>query len=494
MKREESIIKSIAVSLIALFLVAGLTMSATAQKAIELSDEQVENIVRLSYPYVALYNVNNKFALDESAAVYSGGWNKVIRQMTLFDHTMRSIARPNNDTLYLSAMIDVRQEPMILEFPSFDSKYVSLMVTAYDHYVNIPMSTSMGDFDKPDRILFYSQRTLGYRGDPVPGIDRVQVLTGDFVSAVIRVMPHANEPARLQRNLTAMRETRLLTLSDYLDQNVAEVEFVPWQTPLGAERDLDIRLYEAEFPPFGRTDFDVFEDNLLEIMQFVFDHTTFDPKNDHDQALLAAYKPLGVEPGKVFDPKNVIQLNGKQFRTVAQTVAQRELSRMGDPNFLKQVGTRIFLPKGEMDQELLVFLSIVGPIGQPAHEALYPPITTVDGKPMNAMHDYVVRMDADSLPPANAFWSLTLHDLENGFFIPNDSRKYSIGENAGMKLNAQGGIEIHVAARKPDGVPPENWLPVNRGNYGIDLIMRLYAPDLERFKTWSPPKAERINK
>ena len=74
----------------------------------------------------------------------------------------------------------------------------------------------------------------------------------------------------------------------------------------------------------------------------------------------------------------------------------------------------------------------------------------------------------------------------------NDSRKYSVGENAGMKLNAEGGIEIHVAARKPDGVPPENWLPVNRGDYGIDMIMRIYAPDLERYKTWSPPKAERI--
>ena len=154
---------------------------------------------------------------------------------------------------------------------------------------------------------------------------------------------------------------------------------------------------------------------------------------------------------------------------------------------------RIFLPKGEMDQELLVLLSIVGPIGVPAREATYAPIATADGKPMNAMHDYVVRMDAKSLPPANAFWSLTLYDFENGFFIPNDFKKYSVGENGGMKLNAQGGIEIHVAAKKPDGVPPENWLPINRGEYGINTMMRIYAPDLERWKTWIPPQAERIN-
>lgn len=49
-----------------------------------------------------------------------------------------------------------------------------------------------------------------------------------------------------------------------------------------------------------------------------------------------------------------------------------------------------------------------------------------------------------------------------------------------------------IAAEQPEDVPKENWLPINRGDYEIDIIMRLYAPDLERFKTWSPPKAKRI--
>ncbi len=465
-----------------------------AQMTIELSDEQVENIVRRSYPYVALFNVNNKFAMDSSSPVSTGGWNKTRANTTLVDHTLKSIARPNNDTLYLGAMIDVRQEPMILEFPAFDSKYVSLMVTAYDHYVNIPMSTTKGDFDKPSRILLYSQRTKDYRGDPVPGIDQVMELTGDFVGAVLRVMPHANEPARLKRNITAMRETRLLSLSDYLGQNSAEIEFVPWQTPPGIEKDLDVKLHEAEFPPYGQTDFDVFEDNLLEVMQFVFNHTTFDQKDDNDQAVLAAYKPLGVAPGKAFDPKTVAQIDGQRFRAVAQTVARQELARMVDPEFIKKSLLRIFLPKGEMDQEVLVFLSVVGPIGVPAREALYLPLVTPDGNPMNAMHDYVVRMDTDSMPPAKAFWSLTLYDLENGFFIPNEHKKYSVGENAGMKLNSQGGIDIHVSVKKPYGVPRENWLPLNRGDYDINVMMRFYAPDLERFKTWSPPKVETTDK
>ena len=111
---------------------------------------------------------------------------------------------------------------------------------------------------------------------------------------------------------------------------------------------------------------------------------------------------------------------------------------------------------------------------------------------MNAMHDYVVRMTRDELPPAGAFWSLTLYDLDQGFFIPNDRKKYSVGENAGMKLNEDGGIEIYIAADKPKGVPEENWLPIPREDLELSPQMRIYVPDLEKMKTWKAPRAERI--
>ena len=81
---------------------------------------------------------------------------------------------------------------------------------------------------------------------------------------------------------------------------------------------------------------------------------------------------------------------------------------------------------------------------------------------MNAQHDYVIRMRKNEMPPAEAFWSGTLYDTQNGFFIPNEHKKYSVGENGGMKLNEEGGIEIYIAAEKPKGVPEENWLPIER--------------------------------
>ena len=438
-----------------------------AKPGVTLSDEQVDNIVRLSYQYVAMYNVNNKFAQAQ------GGWNTLRADTRLKDHTMREIARPNNDTFYISALVDLCNDPVILEMPAFDSKYVSLMITGYDHYVNIPMSTRLGNFRKPERILIYSARTQGYGGEPVEGVDHSFEATGDFVSAVFRVMPHASEPERHARILQQAQEVKLVTLSEYRGGQAKPLE-------------------DEGFPPVGATDFDVFQNNLLEVMQFVFNHTTFDPEDAMDQAVLAAYKPLGIEPGKVYDAGQVASIDGARFRETAQGIQRWVLEGMADQQQQEELGPFVFQPKGRTNLETVLRLSIIGPIGLPREEAIYPAVGTADGEPMNALHDYVVRMTRDALPPAGAFWSLTLYDLDEGFFIPNDRKKYSVGENAGMKLNADGGIDIYVAAKQPADVPLENWLPIERKDMGLSLIMRVYVPDLEKMKTWTPPKAERV--
>ena len=85
----------------------------------------------------------------------------------------------------------------------------------------------------------------------------------------------------------------------------------------------------------------------------------------------------------------------------------------------------------------------------------------------------------------------TLIHPKYNFLRANIDRKV-VGENAGMRLDDDGGIAIHIAAEQPVGVPQENWLPLVRGDYSIDVIMRIYAPDLDRFESWTAPTAEMI--
>ena len=74
---------------------------------------QIGNLVRRSYQYVAMHNVNNKFALKQ------GGGNTCVADTQLRDQQVREIARPDNDTLYIGCMQTLRKDPVILEMPTF---------------------------------------------------------------------------------------------------------------------------------------------------------------------------------------------------------------------------------------------------------------------------------------------------------------------------------------------------------------------------------------
>jgi hypothetical protein len=457
-----------------LFLCMCMVSVAQAQKSVKLSDKQIEDIVKRSYQYVAMYNVNQKVAFDEEG-MSTKGYNKGLKNTDLLDHTAEFIARPNNDTIYQAAMLDLRKDAVVFKFPAFDSKYVSLMTSGYDHYIEIPLSTVEGDFQEPKTVLFYTKRTEGYSGKKIEGIDEIFEMTGDFVSATLRVMPHANEPERFKRIVDQINSIKGMSLSEFLGKPAPEAD-------------------KVNFPPYGKTDADIFENNLLEVMQFVFNHTTFDPNNELDRKVLEVYAPLGVVPGKQYDPETAVKIDGKKFREISIKVRDEQIAIMNDPKRMVPFLTLIFQPKGAtgVGLDAMLFPSVVGPMGQPAKEAMYPAIVTEDGAPMNAQYDYVIRMTKDELPPANAFWSFTLYDAVKGFFIPNEHKKYSVGENGGMKLNDEGGIDIYIAAEKPKGVPDENWLPIERKDLELNIILRIYAPDLEKMKTWQAPKAEKI--
>jgi len=458
-------------ALIAGLLAPGLALTQSAER-VELSDAQIEELVKRSYQYVAMYNVNQKLALAEEG-MSTRGYNKGFRTTDLLDPTAHFIARPNNDVLYQVAMMDLRKDAIVLKFPAMESKYVSLLTSGYDHYVDIPLSTVESDFREPRTILFYTKRTAGYSGEKIKGIDEAFEMTGEFVHACLRVMPHANDPERYERVVGQINAIKGMTLSEFQGKPAPKID-------------------DVEFPPYGETDADIFENNLLEVMQFIFNHTTFDPDFELDREVLALYGPLGVAPEKEYNPDEVAKIDGKKLREISLKVRDSELERFNNPEAMGSLLPTLFQPKGTEGLESLLFPSVIGPIGVPAKEALYPPVIPEEGGMLNAQNDYVIRMTKDELPPAKAFWSFTLYDAEHGFFIPNEHKKYSVGENAGMKLNEDGGIEIYIAAEKPADVPDENWLPIERKDLDMNMVLRVYAPDLEKMKTWEAPKAEKM--
>jgi hypothetical protein len=113
-----------------------------------------------------------------------------------------------------------------------------------------------------------------------------------------------------------------------------------------------------------------------------------------------------------------------------------------------------------------------GPINVP-EEAMYWK-TNVDGagRSLSGNHAYIMHFAPDGLPPNDAFWSLTMADMQERF-VANPLDRYVVGDRSGLVANADGSVDVYIQAVAPAG-HESNWLPAPPGNF--KLWLRAYMP------------------
>jgi hypothetical protein len=113
-----------------------------------------------------------------------------------------------------------------------------------------------------------------------------------------------------------------------------------------------------------------------------------------------------------------------------------------------------------------------GPVNVP-REAMYW-TTSKDGAGhrLNGRHDYMMHFPPGSLPPNDAFWSLTMGNAKNRF-VANPINRYSVGDRSGLVPNADGSVDIYIQNTAPAG-HESNWLPAPAGKF--ILWLRVYVP------------------
>src|SRR5262249_37787741 len=114
-----------------------------------------------------------------------------------------------------------------------------------------------------------------------------------------------------------------------------------------------------------------------------------------------------------------------------------------------------------------------------------------EGKPYSGSDRYVLHFDKGRLPPAHAFWSVTLYD-KDGFQVPNALKRFALGDRDKLKFNADGSLDIYIQNETPGPDSEANCLPASPGEF--NLGMRLYSPKREVLDgTWTPPPVKRAN-
>jgi hypothetical protein len=102
-----------------------------------------------------------------------------------------------------------------------------------------------------------------------------------------------------------------------------------------------------------------------------------------------------------------------------------------------------------------------------------------------------MHFDPGQLPPARAFWSVSLYDLD-GFFVPNPIDRYLINDRSDLHFNPDGSLDVYIQHDEPSSpIERQNWLPAPTGAFR--LLMRVYAakpsaiPGILDGSGWDPP-------
>ena len=112
------------------------------------------------------------------------------------------------------------------------------------------------------------------------------------------------------------------------------------------------------------------------------------------------------------------------------------------------------------------------------------------GKPLHGANKYAIHFDKATIPPVNAFWSITLYD-QQGFQVGNSLNRFAVSSWMPFQYNPDGSLDLYFQNESPGADKEANWLPAPKGAF--NLCMRLYAPKSDALTgKWNPPPVMKV--
>ena len=216
------------------------------------------------------------------------------------------------------------------------------------------------------------------------------------------------------------------------------------------------------------------------------------PPHITDDPIVARMRRIGLEPGKSFD---LASADAAVRRGLASAPADGQKLMAWKVPTLARVANGWSMNTDTMGVYGNYYLkrAIVAQVGLGANlpeDAIYPLNLADDtGKPLDGTNAYMLHFDKSTLPPVDAFWSITLYDTD-GFQVANVLNRFAVSSWMPFKYDADGSLDLYFQSESPGADKEANWLPAPKGPF--DLTMRLYAPKTEALVgKWNPPPVMR---
>ncbi|MEG2024976.1 MAG: DUF1254 domain-containing protein [Gordonibacter sp.] len=412
----------------------------------------LEEAYRYAYPLVLLDVIKDMTTNVVEPGSDHAPINQLFHARGLATPEMASLTRPNVDTVYSQAYLELASEPVLFHKPATD-RYCS--VQTFDGYSNTPVILGTGGVGENDEVT-YAFTGPFWHGELPVGVVEVSMPT-NLVWLLLR--------------------TKCFGLDDL--ENVYAVQHGMRLYPLSAYGDASYR------PPAGSHD-PAFDYVPLDYMAHLsaqdffarFNHLAVgNPGFPEDAPALERFASLGIGAGLEFDLDALDE--------VAAQVAAR-LSVLMDRDFASD-HANITPSNGWMFMDNRVgnfgtdyaFRAVVafGGFANPVSMAVYPSMVTDRAEALlQGDRAYVLHFEPGMTPPHadGGWWSLTAY-TEAGRLIPNEIARYSIGEIDDLLFDDDGSLDLYIQVGNPGGDRVRNWLPLCEGVFS--LTMRIYLPD-----------------
>jgi hypothetical protein len=437
-----------------------ILLSGSAWANFTATPEEARGIAKEAYlygfPVVEMYKTLYTQAVDTRSANFKAPFNHIGNTAKAFTAKDTAFVTPNADTPYSFIWMDLRAEPLVLTLPPIEEhRYYSVqLIDAYTQNFAYLGTRSTGNNGGHFMIA-----GPNWQGQQPVEMDRLVRSESNIAYALYRTQLFDEKDLAKVKQI--QKGYKVETLSHYVKHKAPPAaKKVAWPKPTPTMSDTP---------------------DLFRYLNFML---AFAPAQDAEKDLLARFAKIGIEAGKPFvltdftdDQRQALEdgiSDAKaEFAEFKKTRVDTHEVTSGD-----FFGTRDHLNGNYLYRYAGANMGIFGNSAEEANYIGY--FVDKDGQPVDASkHDYTLHFDKAALPPADAFWSLTMYDGKNKLLVANPLNRYLINSRMlpHLKLDADSGLTLYVQQKAPAQDLQSNWLPAPNGPfYGV---LRLYLPKPE---------------
>jgi hypothetical protein len=474
--QTDFLLKYLLIAALGSFLCLTAASKIRANQLISISPELKEELAYTtgvqaliySYPLVHINHFRYLFHAPASP-MYMGPANALGHSRQLSSSSKGAAATPNNDTLYTLAFLDLSQ-PVIFDVPEMGNRYYTIQLA--DAY-----ATNFGDIGtrhnngEPGKYMLVGP---DWSGETPAGVTQVFRSPTPWATTLLRVL--VDNQKELE-GVHAKQDAFKLTTVDGMPLPPLNPALLPGTLePLAALPVVD----------------------GVEASQFwsiINRELTANPPPVSDKALVDQFALVGIGPGQPQDLSQLDPAIKKGLIRAAKTGMELISAVADDISGGRSINgwgyARADIGRYGTDYLYRAGVTRMGLIANDPIESTYLSLyADADGNELRGSANYRLHFPAGNLPPARAFWSITMYDRETFRLVDNIIERFSIGDRtAGLKYNDDGALDVYIGNAIPDRIHTSNWLPAPAE--GFYLVMRVYIPeDSVVQQLWEPPALE----